>query len=139
MPKANNGEDKTSTSLQETKTKCTPSHYGVQNQEGTGKSNHKGGIIKTTSHTPHYDVHFWASYQKETTIRLLAEGAPEDVARYLDLCQTGQFYEFLMNQAKISVDKRAVFKKRLYQSLFFGKDKKTTEANLFAQYFPNVY
>jgi len=139
MPKANNGEENTSTSSQETKTNCTPSHYDVQNQEGGRNSTNKENIINTKPTTSHDDVHFWASYQKENTIQLLAMGAPEDVARYLDLCQTGQFYEFLMSQAKVSVDKRAVFKKRLFQSLFFGKDKKTTEANLFAQYFPNVY
>lgn len=98
-------------------------------------------------HTPsHYDVHFVTSaqcvsndFQKESTVKLLGLGIPEDVLLYLDLCQTGQFYEFLMAKSGLNLKDRPRFKRRLYRRLFFGRDRETAESKLFASYFPTVY
>jgi hypothetical protein len=58
----------------------------------------------------------------------------------VDLVQSGQFYDFLMEEARIPAEARSAFKERFFGRVFFCKnDPVTEEAQAFGRVFPNVY
>jgi hypothetical protein len=78
--------------------------------------------------------------QDRMTRRLLALGLPEDVVRYIDLVQRGEFYEYLMSEGDIPAHKRKEFKSSFFGGVFFCKNRPVTrQAELFRRLFPNVY
>jgi hypothetical protein len=70
----------------------------------------------------------------------LVLGLAEDVIRYIDLVQRGEFYEYLMSEGNITSEKRAKFKESFFGGVFFCKNRPVTrQAELFRRLFPNVY
>ena len=65
---------------------------------------------------------------------------PEDAAKYINLCQDGQFYEYLMEQGNVVQHDRGNFKTRFFASVFFCKNSPIKrEAKLFGLIFPSVF
>jgi hypothetical protein len=65
---------------------------------------------------------------------------PPDVRRYVELCQAGEFYDYLMAEGGIAAERRQAFKRRFFGHVFFCKNwPETDAAKLFGQLFPNVY
>jgi len=68
-------------------------------------------------------------------------GIPEDFLHYLDLCQNGQFYEYLMKELSIPDNERERkrFKKKTFR-VFYGKTNHDLPlAGVIAKLFPSVY
>ena len=45
---------------------------------------------------------------------------PSDVGKYVQLCESGQLYEFLMKLSGIEPDEKTGFKQRLFRHVFYG-------------------
>ncbi|WP_152050810.1 hypothetical protein [Tautonia marina] len=67
-------------------------------------------------------------------------GLPPDVARYIDLVQDGQFYNFLMDATGIPPEQRSDFKRKFFGNTFYCENwRRTDAARAFDARFPNVY
>jgi hypothetical protein len=67
------------------------------------------------------------------------EPAPQDVLRYVELVQAGEFYDHLMDESGIEAGARSEFKRNFFGRVFFCKNRPVTrEAELFGDLFPNV-
>jgi hypothetical protein len=65
---------------------------------------------------------------------------PADVRHFMDLCQAGTFYDYLMGESGIPSDQRSAFKRSFFGRVFFiWNDPPTKEALAFGAVFPNVY
>jgi hypothetical protein len=65
---------------------------------------------------------------------------PADVNKYIDLCESGTFYDHLMQESGIPAKKRSAFKKSFFRRVFFCKNDPPTKAAVaFGEVFPNVY
>jgi hypothetical protein len=65
---------------------------------------------------------------------------PEDVLKYVELVQAGQFYDYLMEESGIPADERSRFKRSFFGRVFFCKNHPVTkEAEMFGDLFPSVY
>lgn len=65
---------------------------------------------------------------------------PADVRHYLDLVQSGRFYEFLMAEWGIPAEGRDDFKHKVYAHIFYCEGRPETKAaRAFGGLFPNVY
>jgi hypothetical protein len=65
---------------------------------------------------------------------------PEEIADYLEMTQSGQFYEWLMKELGIDLAHRANFKTVVFRDLLFGKRHyRTTQIfKVFARRFPSL-
>jgi hypothetical protein len=65
---------------------------------------------------------------------------PPDVQQYVELVQEGRFYEHLMDDGRIPIERRGKFKKQFFGHVFFCKNWPVTDAaRIFDRQFPNVY
>jgi hypothetical protein len=68
------------------------------------------------------------------------QAIPPDVQQYVDLVQEGRFYEHLMSEGGIPVERRGKFKRQFFGHVFFCKNRPVTDAaRIFDRQFPNVY
>ncbi len=66
-------------------------------------------------------------------------GMPDDIRLYIELCQKGLFYDFLMDKAGVQAEGRKAFKLRFFGRVFFCENRQhSDDAALFACLFPHV-
>ena len=91
-----------------------------RNQEEEGGGGHRDSL---------YDVGLTESSQL----------VPDDLGRYLKLCEEGRFYDELMSLDDNQTD-RETFKKQVFTQVFYGKNcYEGRLTRLFAQEFPTVW
>ena len=65
---------------------------------------------------------------------------PDDLNQYVELCQNGTFYDYMMEKGNIVHQDRRQFKTRFFASVFFCKNNPVRrEAEVFGSIFPSVY
>ena len=72
---------------------------------------------------------------------VLQESLAEEVDRYVELCERGQFYDWMMEQFGIPREKRDRFKRRVFKYVMFGRQERSRHSNewkLFEKAFPHI-
>jgi hypothetical protein len=69
------------------------------------------------------------------------ESLAEEVDRYVQLCEDGRFYDWMMEKFRIPSENRGRFKQRVYKYVMFGKHERSRHSNewkLFEGAFPHI-
>ena len=69
------------------------------------------------------------------------ESLAEEVDRYVQLCEHGRFYDWMMEKFRIPSENRGRFKQRVYKYVMFGKHERSRHSNewkLFEGAFPHI-
>ena len=114
--------------------------FEVRGGRGAGISPLRSRFRGENGHKSHEDN------EKDNKTRQLGDGTPEkrdntDVESYLALVKSGKFYETMMEELG-QPDDREGFKKRLYQSVFYGTihaQKDSDEGKVFKKLFPTLF
>src|SRR5512135_2059125 len=64
---------------------------------------------------------------------------PADVSLYIELCETGRFYDVLMQRSGVPSKERGLYKERFFKHVFYCKNRPETDAAKdFGRLFPSV-
>jgi len=57
------------------------------------------------------------------------ESLAEEVDRYVQLCEEGRFYDWMMQEFKIPSEERDAFKRRVFKYVLFGRPERCCHSN----------